>query len=117
MDNRRIVRAASAPAEDRPPGPEEAAELRALSRSALRLRTVLRTGSDEALLRHSVAAYVACATARGVSRRRIREALELFVHERPPAGRHPLTNNLLDFVLRLASDAEATSAHQLREVS
>jgi hypothetical protein len=53
------------------------------------------------------------AAARGISVRRIRDALELLVNE--CASRHQTTRDLLDLVLRLASEARRAPAPQLRE--
>ena len=114
MDSRLLLRLASRPADDeRPLSREEVAGLRTLSQSALRLRAALRR-SDVASLRESVAAYVACATAAGISLRRICDAIELFVSERATTRRHIPTDDLLDFVLRLASEA-GSAPRQLRE--
>jgi hypothetical protein len=92
---------------------EEAAGLLALSRSAIRLRGALRTPSDEGTLRHCVTAYVLAAAARDISLRRTRDALELLVNE--CASRRQPTCDLLDLVLRLASEVRRAPAPQLRE--
>ena len=99
--------------DDRSVSAEEAAGLLALSRSALRLRGALRAPQHQDALRAAVSAYVAAAVARGISLRRTCDALELLVHERA-SGRQP-TSDLLDFVLRLASEAHTASAPRRQE--
>ena len=94
-------------AEDRRPAPAEAAGLLTLSRCAMRVRGALRTPQRADALRAAVSTYVAAAAAGGISLRRMRDALELFVHEHAP--RRQPTSDLLDLVLRLASEAHAST--------
>jgi hypothetical protein len=100
-------------ADDQPVSADEAAGLRTLSRSALRLRGALRAPQHESALRDAVTVYVAAAAARGISFRRTRDALELLVHEH--ASRRQPAHDLLHLVLRLASETRPASAPQLRE--
>jgi hypothetical protein len=98
--------------DDRPASSEDAGLL-TLSRCALRLRGALRTPQRADALSAAVSTYVAAAAAGGISLRRMRDALELFVHEHAP--RPQPTSDLLDLVLRLASEAHAASTPRRRE--
>ena len=100
--------------EDRPISAEEAAGLRTLSERAVRLCEVLRSGCEGALA-DAVAAYVDATTARAISLQRTRDVLELLVHDCVP--RHRSTHDLLDTVLRIASEAHAALMPRTREAS
>jgi hypothetical protein len=106
--------------------------LHALYLSARRLIEALEGAANDAALGRSVAAYVECAVAQSLSRGRIRDALELLVHEhacradtgaRPEpatgrgaaAQRRRATAHVLDAVLRLAFDCGPGSVPMLRE--
>ena len=137
MGNQCVSRTARRRAEDdRPVSAEGAARLQVLCASAQRLICALRTGSDETALREPVAAYVACAATCGISLQRVRDAVEVLVHEHaapqrcaasgePAARRHrtcdaaarrrQATNDLLELVLRLAREAGSGPTRQLRE--
>ena len=101
-------------AEDgRPAAPAEAAGLLTLSRCALRVRGALPTPQHADALGTAIRNYVVAAAAGGISLRRMRDALELFVHEHAP--RRQPTSDLLDLVLRFASEAHAASTPRRRE--
>ena len=102
-------------AEDRPVSAEEAAGLRTLSERAVRLCEILRSGSIEDELGDTVAAYVDATAARGISLQRTRDVLELLVHDCAP--RHRSTYDLLDTVLRIASESYAASMPRPRRAS
>jgi hypothetical protein len=55
--------------------------LRALYSRARQLIADLERGADDIALGHSVRAYVDCAVAQGISRARIKDALELLVYD------------------------------------
>ena len=136
MHHTSLSRCPRSQADDRRLDTEGDPGLRALFRSAARLIAALKSGLGEAALREPVTAYVGCAAAQGISRARIRGALEFLVHDhaapdygranREPATgrrstaaqeklRHQATAHVLELVLRLASGAGNGVAWALRE--
>ena len=101
--------------EARPVSVEETAELRTLSGRAVRLCEILRSGCVEDELENTVAAYVDATAAHGISLQRTRDVLELLVHDCAP--RHRSTHDVLDTVLRIASESYAASMPRPRRAS
>lgn len=88
MDSSSSQRAARLRSQKAPDGPDDP-NLRLLFASARRLIGALETNADEAVLGESVISYVRCAAEQGVSRERIRLALDILVEEHASRGRLP----------------------------